>query len=143
MIYRILNIERLEYKSNLTAPVFKNKLDKIFNQGTLKFKYNLSGKFINDFEFKATDKWTIGIYIRGFENDPAYLKGKITETSNGIIINITVRPNSIFLIFGFLFPIVGFFALFAPIFGNTTEDELMGSLAFIFIGLIFYSLGIF
>lgn len=141
MIDKILNIERLEYKSNLTTQDFKNKLDTIFNQGTFKFKYNLSGKFINNYEFKATDKWTIGVYIRSFENDPAYLKGKIKETGDGLILNVTVRPNSIFSIFGFIFPIAGIFAMFATGFGSTSEDGLIAGLTFILIGLIFYPLG--
>jgi hypothetical protein len=141
MIDKIFNIERLEYKSNLSTQDFKNKLDTIFNQGTFNYKYNLTGKFINDYEFKATDKWTIGLYIRSFENDPAYLKGKIKATNSGIILNVTVRPNSIFSIFGFLFPIAGIFALFATGFGSTNEDGLIVGLAFVIIGLIFYPLG--
>lgn len=134
LIDKIFNIERLEYKSNRKISIIKNRLDKIFNQGTL--QYNLSGKFINDNEFQATDKWTIGLYIRSFENDPAYLKGKIDETSNGATIKVSVRPNSIFPIFGFLFPLLGIFALFSK-----SQDGLTVGLAFIASGLISYPIG--
>lgn len=69
------------------------------------------------------------------------MKGKIKETSSGLILNVTVRPNSIFSIFGFFFPIAGIFALFATGFGSTTEDGLIAGLTFILIGLFFYPLG--
>ncbi len=137
MIDKILNIKRLEYKSTFAIQDFKNELDAIFSQGVFNFKYNLSGKFINNYEFKVTDKWTIGLYIRSFENASAYLKGKITETSNGIILNVLVRPNSIFSIFGLLFPILGIFILFEIGFGITTEDVKIVGFMFILVGLFF------
>lgn len=141
MINEIFNIETKEYKSTLNAQDFKNKLERIFKQGALTFKYNLTGSFINDDEFKAVDKWTIGINIKSFENDPAYLKGKIKETNDGTIITLTVRPNSIFLIFGFLCPFVGILTFVNSGFGSTNQDELIVGLGFIISGLISYLIG--
>ena len=139
MIDRILNFQRIVYASKVSAADIKLRLNSIFNQKG--YKYNLSGKFITERDFKATDKWTIGIYIRNFENDPAYLKGKIKETKEGTLIDVTVRPNSIFSIFGLLFPLVGTFALISSYFGKTDEEALGVGIGFIIFGLVCYPIG--
>jgi hypothetical protein len=141
MIRKLLMVERVEYKSNLTAQNFKYKLEKIFNQGTFDLKYNLAGKFIGDTEFKVTDKWTIGIIIKNFEKDPAYLKGKMNETPQGLILEVSVRPNSVFPLFRIISPILGVFALFSTEFDSQTSDVKMIGLVFIVFGLAFYLLG--
>jgi len=141
MIDKLLNIERINYKSNSSSQDFKRNLNNILNQGTFKFKYNLAGKFINDNEFKIIDKWTIGVYIRSFENDPAYLRGKIIEKENGITVKVSVRPNSIFPLFGFLFPILGLFAIFTTGFGQENNEGLFVGLFFIVFGIIIFPIG--
>ncbi|MGQ1786013.1 MULTISPECIES: hypothetical protein [unclassified Saccharicrinis] len=139
MIDKILNFQRIEYESKMSIHDFKSRLSSIFDQKG--FKYNLSGKFTTELDFKATDKWTIGIYIRSFENDPAYLKGKIKDSKEGIIVDVTVRPNSIFSLFGLLFPLVGLIALISTDFGKTDEEALGVGIGFIVFGLICYPIG--
>lgn len=139
MIDRILNYQKIEYQSKLSAHEFKSRLNNIFNEKG--YKYNLSGKFTSEKDFKAVDKWTIGIFIRSFENDPAYLKGKIKDSKDGIVVDVIVRPNSIFPIFGLLFPLVGVYALISTNFGKTDKDALGIGIAFVFFGLFCYPIG--
>ncbi|SMO93561.1 hypothetical protein SAMN06265379_1207 [Saccharicrinis carchari] len=139
MIDKVLNFQRIEYRSKMSAQDFKSRLSSIFSQKG--FKFNLSGKFTSEQDFKATDKWTIGIYIRSFENDPAYLKGKIKDSKNGVTVEVLVRPNSIFSLFGLLFPLIGMIALVSTNFGKTDEDALGVGIGFIIFGLICYPIG--
>lgn len=139
MIDKILNFQRIEYRSKMSARKFKMRLESIFNQKGL--KYNLSGKFTTERRFKATDKWTIGIYIRSFERDPAYLKGNVKDSEDGIVVDVIVRPNSIFTLFGFLFPVIGMIALISTNFGKTNEDGLGVGIGFVIFGLINYPIG--
>ncbi|MBK3519981.1 hypothetical protein [Carboxylicivirga marina] len=135
MIDKILNYQRVEYYCKLSAQDFKTRLSRVLN---LK-GYNLSGKFTSDRDFKLSDAWTIGIFIQSFENDPAYLKGRIKDSKEGIIVDVLVRPNSIFSIFGLLFPLIGIYTLISSDFGKAAE----GAIFFIIFGLIWYLIGIY
>lgn len=71
---------------------------------------NLTGHFVEyPDSFFITPKWSFA-HIRNYETDPAYLKGIIFDTvNNRTKIEITVRPNSVFLIVlvGFLIAAIG------------------------------------
>ncbi len=137
MIDKLIQTERFTYITSLKPEAFKAKLESIFNRKTFDFKYNLSGKFTDEYKFKATSKWTIGVYIRSFENDPAYLRGTINEHSKGSEIDVSVRPNSIFIIFGIVFPIIGIASLINGL-GIGDEDAIFVGLFFPIMGGIWY-----
>jgi hypothetical protein len=139
MIDRILNYQKIEYQSKLSAHEFKSRLNNIFNEKG--YKYNLSGKFTSEMGFKAVDKWTIGIFIRGFETDPAYLKGKIKDSKDGIVVDVIVRPNSNFSLFGLMLPLVGLYELISTSFGNADKDALGIGIGVIVFGLFSYLMG--
>ena len=52
------------------------------------------------------------MFIRNFEKDPAYLKGVIEDTREGVWINVLVRPNSIYTLFYIVLLLVGVIASF-------------------------------
>ena len=85
-----------------------NQIDDLFTLKRGLFKGpNLNGRFVEyPDKFYITPKWAFE-YIRNFETKPAYLKGAITEKNNNeTIIEISVRPNSVYLIlFVFFLPI--------------------------------------
>lgn len=75
------------------------------------FSVNLTGEFVSDYEFKMTPKWQFAV-IRSFEREVSYLNGQIfPDELKRTRVTFTVRPNSILLIFFFLFPVFGLFAL--------------------------------
>lgn len=137
---KLIQLERFTYITNLSPDGFKSKLESIFNRKTFDFKYNLSGKFTDEYKFKATSKWTIGVYIRSFENDPAYLRGTIHNHSKGCKIEVSVRPNSIFMLFGIVFPIVGVTLLINGL-NIGDEESVFGGLFFALMGGFWYLVG--
>lgn len=141
MLEKLLNIERIIYRSSDSRQTIEAKLEKIFKNERLGFQHNISGKFISANEFKAADNWTIGVSIRSFEKDPAYLKGKIFDEGKGTILRIRVRPNSIFPLFSIIFPVGGFIAAFTSDFDSGLMEDGLPSLVFILVGLISYWLG--
>ena len=82
------------------------------------FQY-LTGEFTSDYEFKMTPKWQ-WVTIRSFEREISYLSGQIfSDQFKRTRVTFTVRPNSIVLIFFFIFPIFGIFAVTT---GNINSD---------------------
>jgi hypothetical protein len=139
----LLNREKLEYKSDLGAPDFKQKLDSIFSPDSFEVNYNLSGEFTGEFAFTATDKWTLGFYIRSFERDPAYLKGLIEEDGNGSVIYITVRPNYTFQLAapGALLICLTEMTSSSSVFQGI--DRIIAGLVMLLAGIVLYALGVF
>lgn len=94
---------------------------------------NLIGEFTSDFEFRMKPKWQ-SVVIQNFEREVSYLNGQIfSDEFKRTRVTFTVRPNSILLIFFFVFPLFGILALTTNnIKGNTPEFLIVG-LAFTFV----------
>ncbi len=122
--------EELNYFSEKSVENFKKDIQQLFDNKKGRFSsVNLTGEFISEFEFKMTPKWQL-VNIKNFETEISYLKGKIFSDENKkTTITFTVRPNSIFLIFFFLFPILGFLALTTRnLSGDINETRITGLL---------------
>ncbi|MGE5428284.1 MAG: hypothetical protein ACM3O8_10345 [Methylococcaceae bacterium] len=104
-----------------------NRLKKILAEKG--FKTNLTGKIINDNEFKLTDKWTIGIYIQG-AGDPAYLTGKFNYELDRITMRIKAHSHFIFPLWTVLLPLVVIVATIL----NPSDNrmEMVGAIFFSF-----------
>jgi hypothetical protein len=104
--------EEFDYVSDKSVDSLKSDIQQLFDQTKgWNFPVNLTGEFISDNEFKMTPKWQL-VVIRNFEREISYLNGKIFQDEfKRTRVIFTVRPNSIFPIFFFLFPLFGLFAL--------------------------------
>ena len=92
----------------------------------LNFSVNLAGTFTSHNEFAITPKWQFAI-IRGAEREIAYLKGKIYQDNKGRTrASFTVRPNSIFPFFFFVFPVFGILMLTTNI-SKSYDGEIMAA----------------
>lgn len=134
-------LEKIIWKESLTCVSQQNpnKLkDQIEKVCLVHKKINLTGKFISDNEFELTPRWQ-AINIRSYERELSFLKGKIyVDELNQTKVDFSVRPNSIFVIFFFIFPIVAIFIYFS----NTNEDYLLPVLIFgIIVPLICLGIG--
>lgn len=90
---------------------------------------NLCGSFTAEFEFEMTPRWQFAI-IRSFEQKISYLDGKLLPDENGkACVVFSVRPNSIFSIFFFVFPLLGVLALM-----NSNQPNKV-EIATLFIGI--------
>ena len=68
---------------------------------------------ISDREFQLTPSWQL-INIRSFERELSFITGRIYKDQlNQTIVDFYVRPNSIFIIFFYLFPTIATFILFS------------------------------
>jgi len=104
-----------------------NRLKKILAEKG--FKTNLTGKIINDNEFKLTDKWTIGIYIQG-AGDPAYLTGKFNLELDKITLRMKAHSHFVFPLVSVLLPLVVSVAtILNP---SDNRKEMMGAIFFSF-----------
>lgn len=126
--------EEFDYYSDKSVEVLKAEIQQLFEKANgWNFSVNLAGEFVSEYEFKMTPKWQFAI-IRSFEREVSYLKGKIfADEFKRTRVKFSVRPNSIFAIFLFLFPAFGIFALSADnVHGNERETKIVG-LVFVFV----------
>ena len=124
------------YSYHLFSPrqAVVDKLDELFSLKKGLFKSpNLQGKFVDYPDtFFVTQKWWFA-HINNFEREPAILKGVITKTNeNETIIEIAVRPNSIFLILFIFFLPFGIYGLYKAAVTNELSATLVGLWTFIF-----------
>jgi hypothetical protein len=100
--------EEFQYYSEKSIEELKNQIQELFSVSQDKIGgVNLTGAFTSEFEFEMTPIWQL-IRIRNFERSESYLKGRIfSDELNRTCVTFTVRPNSIFLMFTFLFPLFG------------------------------------
>ena len=79
----------------------RSEIDGAINRKWYDFSKNITGRFKDENTFSITHKWSFAI-IRWIESDPAYLKGSLKQEGSSTIIETTVRPNSLFVIFFYL-----------------------------------------
>ena len=111
-----------------------DKLDELFSFKKGLFKSpNLQGKFVDYPDtFFVTQKWWFA-HIQNFEREPAILKGVITKKNeNETIIEIAVRPNSVFLILFIFFLPFGIYGLYKAAVTNELNATLVGLWTLIF-----------
>jgi hypothetical protein len=58
---------------------------------------NLAGRFNSENSFTLTSKWSI-LSIGWIERSNAYLRGTLSDYNDGTRIEVSVRPNSVFVI---------------------------------------------
>ncbi|MEJ7677778.1 MAG: hypothetical protein WKG06_07910 [Segetibacter sp.] len=133
--------EVFDYYANRSVDDLRLEIQQLFNRQGANFSINLTGKFISEYEFEMTPKWQF-IMIRNYENEIAYLKGRIfQDKEQKTRATFTVRPNSIFLIFFFIFPIIGILVLSKS--GQNYKDTLAAYLFIIAVPLIVLAFGYF
>jgi hypothetical protein len=92
---------------------------------------DLCGHFAGEESFYITPKWSF-MSIRNFENDPAMLKGVVSEIGlKRSRIEIVVRPNSIFLIFFIILLFFGLFQLTMIFTGENSNNHFFGAVIII------------
>ena len=120
--------EEFQYYSDKSVEGLKTEIQQLFDKTKgWNFSVNLTGEFTSEYEFKMTPKWQFAV-IKNFERQVAYLNGKIlVDESKRTRVNFSVRPNSILLIFFFLFPMFGIYILTTDkIEGDIVEARIAG-----------------
>lgn len=121
--------EEFEYYSNKSVDGLKSEIQQLFDKTKgWNFSVNLTGEFISEYEFKMTPKWQFAV-IKSLEREVSYLNGQIfSDELKRTRVTFTVRPNSILLIFFFVFPLLGIFALTTDnINGDINEARIVGA----------------
>ncbi|MDQ7918068.1 hypothetical protein RBU60_10810 [Mesonia sp. MT50] len=139
MIEKILNTKKINYSSNLNEDKLKQKIENIFKESNLSFV----GKFTNQSEFAAYDKWTyIAWYVSNFKRKTAYLNGVIIKSGKETLIKLRIKPNPVIAIFPVFTVLIG---LITSIIAASTNDEntLIFGIIIIVVGILFYLMGFF
>jgi hypothetical protein len=137
MIQKILNIEEINYSSNLNEESLKKRIEDLFEQRTLR----VEGKLTNENEFSANDKWVVINWdMPNLRRKAAYLKGKITKGEKGTLIKLKVKPNSIFPVFAIFSALLGIFFTLKSLSYTGSKFFVILGLAFIALGIIYYPL---
>ena len=127
-LYNIFYFENFTYLVDASKETVIERLNSIFMEKPGRLNHpNLSGKFI-DFPdtFYLTQKWWL-IHISNFEREPAILKGAISKISDTQTrVEISVRPNSVFLILTIFFLPYGLFNLYRAVGTNDTHGLFIG-----------------
>lgn len=126
--------EEFNYYSEKSVDGLKTDIQQLFDKTKgWNFSVNLTGEFTSEFEFKMTPKWQFAI-IKSFERKVSYLNGQIhSDELKRTLVTFTVRPNSILLIFFFLFPMFGIFALTTDNIKGDIQDARIVGLIFTFV----------
>jgi len=112
LLPRQISKETFDYISDKTVDSLKADIQRLFDKTSgWDFSINLTGEFTSDNKFKMIPKWQL-TYIRGAESKIAYLDGQIFQDEHKRTrVKFTVRPNSIYAIFFFAFPLFGVLVL--------------------------------
>lgn len=111
--YKTFYYENFTYHLVIPKQVIVDKLNELFTTKNNIFKSpNLKGSFINYPDtFRISPKWSF-TYIKNYESEPAYLKGSIVEESKFLTtLEISVRPNSVYIILLIVFSMFGIYSL--------------------------------
>lgn len=124
-LYKTFYYDTFTYHLFSPKQTVVDQLNEIFavNKGTLRSP-NLDVKFVDYPDtFFMTQKWWLG-HISNFEKEPAILKGVITKKNdNETIIEISVRPNSVYIILFVCFLPFGLYSLYkAAVIKRTQRD---------------------
>ena len=129
--------ETTTYIVNTPKETVIQQLDTLFTERSGLFKSpNLRGHFVEfPHSFAMTPKWS-PFTIKSFESRAAYLKGVVEDTANGkSVIEIAVRPNSVFGIIFIAFAMCGIYNLIVAFMSIGTKNNLYGGLLLLIAGL--------
>lgn len=103
-------------KINLISPMPLSELrnlmtDVLQNQRKVFFGDSCEGQFTSERRFEL-HYWSSFVYIKWFENKAAYISGELTEESDHTIVNLTIRPNSIFVFTFYIFSAIWLYFIF-------------------------------
>lgn len=126
--------EEFNYYSDKSVDELKADIQQLLNKTRgWDFSVNLVGEFTSEFEFEMTPKWQF-VMISNYERNVSYLNGQIySDELKRTRVTFSVRPNSISLIFSFLFPIFGILFLTTINTRSDIEKNIIISLVFIFV----------
>jgi hypothetical protein len=126
--------EEFQYYSDKSVDGLRAEIQRLFDKTKgWDFSINLTGEFTSDYEFTITPKWQFAI-IRNYERQVSYLFGRIfSDEFKRTQVNFTVRPNSIVLIFFFLFPLFGIVALTSDNIKGDANEVMIVGLVFTFV----------
>ena len=127
-LYKTFYYNHFVYVVHAPLDTVIEQLDHLFRERSGLFKSpNLSGRFISfPGSFRMTPKWSLGT-IENFEKDPAILIGLLSSISDTKTrIDISVRPNSVFLILTIFFLPFGLFKLYEAATKQDTESLFVG-----------------
>lgn len=127
-LYKTFYYNHFVYVVHAPLHTVIEQLDHLFRErsGLLKSP-NLSGRFISyPGSFQMTPKWSLGV-IQNFEKAPAILKGLLSSAGDTKTrIDVSVRPNSVFLILSIFFLPFGLYKLYQAPTTNDLESLLAG-----------------
>ncbi len=128
LLYKTFYYEQFSYVLDTSKENIIERLDNLFmTKSGLFASPNLTGKFVDFPEtFYMTQKWSF-LNIQNFEREPAILKGvlsKISDTKTHI--DISVRPNAVFLILAVFFSSYGLYNLYKSVILEDTNMPLVG-----------------
>ena len=133
-LYRTFYYDTFTYHLFSPKQTVVDYFDELFivKKGLFKLP-NLVGKFVEYPDtFYMTQKWWLG-HIKNFEREPAILKGVITQKNeNETTIEISVRPNSVFLILFVCFLLFSIYALYKAIITKDLNPTLVGMWPLVF-----------
>lgn len=134
LLPKLLWKEEYNYYSDRSVNELRNDIQLLFNEtDSQAASVNLTGEFISDTEFRMTPKRQF-LVIRNYEHETSYLDGQILLNElDKTQVTFTVRPNSIFAIFFFLFPVLGLLSLLFVNKGQPDRQSQFISLVFIVI----------
>lgn len=99
-------VKKYHYLVNNSLDDVRDQIQGLINQAWYVFTPNITGKMRGDGSYQFTQKWMLG-YIRGIENDPAYLNVKLSKQKQFTVINVKLRHNAGLVLF-FYFIVVLF-----------------------------------
>ncbi|MEJ8843861.1 hypothetical protein WG954_15830 [Lacibacter sp. H375] len=140
-LYKTFYYNHFVYVVHAPLETVIEQLDHLFREKSGLFKSpNLSGRFISfPGSFRMTAKWSLGI-IQNFEKDPAILKGLLSSAGDTKTrIDISIRPNSVFLILSIFFLPIGLYNLYQAATTKDANSLLIGLwMTFVAIPVLFF-----
>lgn len=129
---------KYQYSKYDSLEIVRDEFKDITNRKWYDGADNITGKFNEDDSFQLTHKWSFS-FIRWIETSPAYINGTIKTDDNRTLIQISIRPNSMFVLFFYGLIVYFIYNLFQP---NIFSDEVVVfKIIFIpFFNLILYAI---
>ena len=134
----ILFVRKYRYETSDSVDDVRGKIESIIHRRWFDFSINMTGRFKSENSFRLRPKWSVAI-IRWFETSSAYLNGTLSSNENKTIIDVSIRPNSAFVL---LFYLTGVLFL-VELFGRSMfhgEPKAFSLIIFPIFGLIIFGL---
>ena len=116
------------YYSDKPLESLRFDMEQLFeNSKRIRVPVNLTGQFTAQYDFLITPKYQF-VTIQNFEQEMSFIRGHISmNKSNKSEISFTVRPNSIFVILFFIFPVFGIIAFMSNMYkSKLANSEIVG-----------------